>query len=579
MKTKLIFFALTIFFLAWFSFITPSDRFADPDAFYHITIAQLISQQGPLTNFPALDLTTLGSHYADQHFLFHTLQIPFLQIFDPLDAARVSAITFAALCLLAISIVFYKLNVKLWWLWPVLLIFTQPFTTRLIQGKASPLAIMFWFLGISATLAFICRYNPSGYPFRFFNNKSRGEPCVRPVPDPNLIHHSTFMRRAITRIRPYSALAVVFLVSLAFTLTHGGWILLPISLLLILIGDIIFNIVTQKSARFHISYFILLSPIASFFGCLIGLLAHPNREAMFSFLKVQIFDVAIATPAILRLGTEWNANNLAGSVSMLGVFGIILLLTALAHVLSKDQNSDINNPNQKIVPCTLHVVRSTLLLSPLLLLLFAASLKSLRFTEYFQPLLALITALLASTVNWKEFTKKLGLPSTKHQAPSSWFDKIIPAIIVIALLMIVAQHVATAYSNMHHAPRFLRDQYQEPMAAISAIAEPGDRVYHSMWDEFPNLFYHDQRLRYISGLDPTFLYKASSTLALDYQNLVFNPSSTQADAYSLIHDRLEAKFILIDHERWPILNELISSDNHYTFLAEGDGGVAYKIQP
>ena len=115
------------------------------------------------------------------------------------------------------------------------------------------------------------------------------------------------------------------------------------------------------------------------------------------------------------------------------------------------------------------------------------------------------------------------------------------------------------------------------MDAITAIATPGDRVYHSMWDEFPILFYRNQNLRYTSGLDPTFLYKSSSTLALNYQSLVFNTSSTQAQAHSLIHDRLQADFILIDHKRWPNLADLIANDSRYTLLTEGDGGKAYKV--
>ncbi len=537
MKTKLTFLSLLIFFIAWFSFITPQDRFADPDVFYHITTAKLISEQGPLTEFPWLDLTALGSTYADQHFLFHVLQIPFLQFLDPLDAARVSAITFAVLCLLIISIVFYKLNIKLWWLWPILLTLTQPFTTRLIQGKASPLAITLWFLGIVACIS------------------------LRPKSPPD-------------KGEVWRGLVAICSISFLFTLTHGGWILLPLSLLLILLGDLIYRlalyVIRNSKYEFQNSIFHIL--LASMVGSLAGLILHPNREAMFSFLKVQIFDIAIAAPSALRLGTEWNANNIAGSISMLGVFGIILLLTALAHIITKDKN-----PNQNIVPCTLYLVRSPLLLSPLLLLLFVASLKSLRFTEYFQPLLALVTALLASTVNWKEFLNKLTLPSAKYVIRNTLSDFLLPSIIVLSLLMIIIQHIATAYTNMHRAPRFLRDQYQTPMSAISAIAEPGDRVYHSMWDEFPILFYQDQRLRYISGLDPTFLYKASSTLALDYQNLVFNASTTQAEAHSLIHDRLQADFILIDHDRWPDLNKLISSDPRYQIIANGNGATAYQV--
>ncbi|MDF1497391.1 MAG: hypothetical protein P1P90_05025 [Patescibacteria group bacterium] len=590
MKTKYIFIALTIFFLSWFSFITPRDRFADPDAFYHITVAKLISEQGPLTDFTWLDLTTLGSHFADQHFLFHVLQIPFLKIFDPLTASRISSIFFAVLCMLGISLIFYKLKLKPWWLWPILLAFTQPFTTRLIQGKASPLAILFWFVGIGVVLFCLQRDKLTPTPLL----RSREGLKVNLETPPLLIlregakgvslkQPNFFAIRYVSlkALAKWDQLSAISLLSFLFTLTHGGWILLPVSIFVIILSYLFL----QKS-KFVVrnSLFML---VASITGCLAGLIVHPNRSELLSFLKVQLFDVAVATPRILRMGTEWNTSSIESIISMFGVFAIILLLTLLESILSngkyqiansKSNNSEIRNTT--FVPSSgrgKYEIRLAITLLPLLILLFIASIKSLRFTEYFQPLLALQTALLAQLINWKNLYNKLKLPTAKYEIRNTKFDLLVPSVILFTIVMILVQHTVSAYSDMHFAKRFFNNQYKTPMDAISAIAKPGDRVYNSMWDEFPILFFHNQNLRYISGLDPTFLYKSSSTLALDYQNLVFNSSSTQADTYSLIHDRLHSNFILIDNERWPELDQMIATDERYTFLAEGNGGKAYII--
>jgi hypothetical protein len=627
MKTKLTFLALTIFFLSWFSFITPQDRFADPDAFYHITIAKLISEQGPLIDFPWLDLTTLGTHFADQHFLFHILQIPFLKIFDPLTASRISSILFAVLCMLGITLIFYKLKTQLWWLWPILLTFTQPFTTRLVQGKASPLAILFWFVGVGTVLWFVGVYKLTPFAPSLKINRGGVTKINRFLQVSLLILRERF-RVSLNQLNlpaiRYQLSSISFL-SFLFTLTHGGWILLPVSIFVIIIGDLISkkifkkpisqHLLNKEDGRMYQTIFRYLSPLfASLTGCFLGLLVHPNCSELLSFLKVQLFDVAVATPRILRMGIEWNTSSIENIISMFGVFAIILLLISLGAILSNHKyqpttlcelrGSRIANPlrspsseGQNIKnssddvrrltrpPCkrercgqAFDVRRSALILTPLLALLFVASIKSLRFTEYFQPLLALETALLATLINWKDFYNKLKLPTAKYEIRNTKFDLLVPTIILFAIVMIVIQHAVSAYTDVHFAKRFFNNQYKIPMDAISQIAEPGDRVYNSMWDEFPILFFHNQNLRYISGLDPTFLYKSSSTLALDYQNLVFNSSSTQADAYSLIHDRLQADFILIDNERWPKLNDLIASDHRYTFLAEGDGGVAYKVE-
>jgi asparagine N-glycosylation enzyme membrane subunit Stt3 len=324
--------------------------------------------------------------------------------------------------------------------------------------------------------------------------------------------------------------------------------------------------------------------------------------------------VAIATPQALRLGTEWNSGNIQSALSILGVFGIILLLTAIARISAK--NFVRSTPALSKVEGmyarperSRRDVRSVIILIPLSLLLFLASLKSIRFAEYFQPLLALVTALLASTINWKQFFKSLHLPlpkfsitsssklkflydvrctpvsrvveemyenrNTKFEIRNSKYALLLPLLLLLSLALSLVQHALSAYTSTHHAKRFLADQYQIPMQAISAIANPGDRVYHSMWDEFPILFFHDQNLRYVSGMDPTFLYKSDPALAMAYQDLVYNTSTTADSAYNLIHNRLQARFIIIDHERWPALAALISTDPRYTFLAEGNGATSY----
>ncbi|MFZ6015555.1 MAG: hypothetical protein ACOYUZ_04350 [Patescibacteria group bacterium] len=547
MKDLTIFFALGLLFSVWFTILTPADRFADPDAFYHITMARLITEHGPVTQFPWLDMTTLGDHFADQHFLFHVLQIPFLYFLDPLTAARISSIVFAVICMLGISFVFYKLRVKLFWLWPILLAFSQPFCTRLIQGKASPLAILFYLLGLSIVLIHL--------PDSRFQ-----------IPDSKL------------------RLVLIFFVSLFYSLSHGGWILLPISILTLLLTDLVYAKFICKTAKFQILNSKFFCLIASLSGIAIGLAIHPGRNDLLSLLWIQIAQIAIATPRILRLGAEWNSVWGGDIIGLFAVFLPILLLALVGFFLSPDfRRIDVSTSDAKYqirLPPeasakegnTKYDLRILSSLGLLLVILFAASVKNIRFAEYFQPVLALWVALLASQVDWKKYIKLFQTSATI--IGRSW----LPALIVFCVFILIPLNITRAYSSMHFSKRFLNDQYQIPLQAISAIAEPGARIYHSMWDEFPILFYQNQNFKYVSGLDPTFLYKKDSDLALDYQDLVFNrASSTQDEAWSLIHDRITADFVIIDHERWPDLNNLIASDPRYLNLASGNGATAYQV--
>src|SRR5687768_15304696 len=69
----------------------------DWDGYYHIRWSALLWESFKsgnwLPEFTWLPLTVLNPQdYADHHFLFHLLQIPFLWFFEPVMAAKVAAV-------------------------------------------------------------------------------------------------------------------------------------------------------------------------------------------------------------------------------------------------------------------------------------------------------------------------------------------------------------------------------------------------------------------------------------------------------------------------------------------------------
>jgi tRNA threonylcarbamoyladenosine biosynthesis protein TsaE len=54
-----------------------------------------------------------------------------------------------------LGFIFKKFKISHFWLWVFLLAVSQPLCTRLIQGKASPLAILIWFAGIAFGLQYV----------------------------------------------------------------------------------------------------------------------------------------------------------------------------------------------------------------------------------------------------------------------------------------------------------------------------------------------------------------------------------------------------------------------------------------
>lgn len=126
----------------------------DWDGYYHIKWSSLLwenfKQFKWLPTFEWLPLTVLNPNdYADHHFLFHLLQIPFLWFFEPVTAAKVAAVTFSTLAIFSIYwlLYHYKVNYLLLWL-VMILVCASSFYFRMNMAKAPPLTIIISVVGI-----------------------------------------------------------------------------------------------------------------------------------------------------------------------------------------------------------------------------------------------------------------------------------------------------------------------------------------------------------------------------------------------------------------------------------------------
>jgi len=126
----------------------------DWDGYYHIKWSSLLwenfKQFKWLPTFEWLPLTVLNpADYADHHFLFHLLQIPFLWFFDPVTAAKVATVFYATLAIFSIYWLIYRYEIKHQLLWlAAIMVCSNAFYYRMNMGKAPPLTIIITVLGI-----------------------------------------------------------------------------------------------------------------------------------------------------------------------------------------------------------------------------------------------------------------------------------------------------------------------------------------------------------------------------------------------------------------------------------------------
>lgn len=122
------------------------------DGYYHIKIAEVMRRAGLAgirLDFIWLPLSILSpDKFADHHYLFHVLLIPFT-LFDLTQGAKIAALVFAAVTFLTIAWSLRKQNVFGAFFWTLsLFLLSDPFLFRLAMPRAQSLSLLVLILGI-----------------------------------------------------------------------------------------------------------------------------------------------------------------------------------------------------------------------------------------------------------------------------------------------------------------------------------------------------------------------------------------------------------------------------------------------
>ncbi|HMT08832.1 MAG TPA: hypothetical protein PKA82_12575, partial [Pyrinomonadaceae bacterium] len=71
----------------------------------------------------------------------------------------------------------------------------------------------------------------------------------------------------------------------------------------------------------------------------------------------------------------------------------------------------------------------------------------------------------------------------------------------------------------------------------------GELIFNCTWDDFPKLFYHNTKHRYVYGLDPNYLYTENPEL---YKLLKDLTEGKVEDPAPMIRDKFGARYIFAD---------------------------------
>jgi hypothetical protein len=100
------------------------------------------------------------------------------------------------------------------------------------------------------------------------------------------------------------------------------------------------------------------------------------------------------------------------------------------------------------------------------------------------------------------------------------------------------------------------DYYRAGAEWMRANVTPAQIIFNTDWDDFPRLFYFDPSHKYVSGLDPTYLFDKDPTLSKLYERITLGD---EEDPGPIIRDRFGSRFVFTDNAHDKFFNNAIES--------------------
>lgn len=519
--------AFIVIIMIRLQFATDAICCGDWDGYYHIRWSQLLwenfSQGKWLPEFKWLPLTVLGPDvYADHHFLFHLLQIPFLWFFEPEMAAKVGAVVFGSAAIFSVYLMLYRYKVDHLLLWlGALLTCANPFYYRMNMGKAPPLTIIYTVLGIYllfqrkyiwlAPLMFIFVWTYSLFPMLWGAaliwtiilgwNERRFEwrplaytsigmvagNLINPYFPTNLY---LFLEHFITKFK-----------SGAFAVGVGGewypyesWDLithLTVAMIAMLVGYIFFGPKNGKLPE-KATFFLMFASVLFF--AMFRSKRYAEYFPPFAILFAAFSWQAFWQPAVVEMPDEFR-RDLEGFLD--------------------DETNKKKDPLQLAKQMAAGAIGFIFLL--------------LMFWNFIGVDL-----------------EKWGLKGVKQEG------------------------MITSIKNNEKA-----DKYRRAMEWIKQYVPEGEVIFNADWDDFPKMFYYDQTHTYISGLDPTYLFSKNPELFRIHEDIV---NGKHDEGALMVREKFGSNYIFSDINTHPDMYAKLMESGWVDKVYEDDEAYVLRVR-
>ncbi|MCX6742766.1 MAG: hypothetical protein NT116_00850, partial [Candidatus Parcubacteria bacterium] len=207
------------------------------------------------------------------------------------------------------------------------------------------------------------------------------------------------------------------------------------------------------------------------------------------------------------------------------------------------------------------------------MLFFLLTLKSKRYVEYFLPFLVFFSAFIFKTA-LTNFNLKEWLQNFKKD------NHIIGILIKIVLIYLAIIFPLLMVKDSYVTKKSYRGGIK--FATFSGIAhyletktKPGEIIMHTDWDDFPPLFYYNDKDYYIMGLDPTFMYNYNPDLYKLFADITMAKKTD--NLYQEIKQKFNSSYFIVDADR-PQLAKNLQNDGNFIKVYEDQDGSIYAAK-
>ena len=285
-------------------------------------------------------------------------------------------------------------------------------------------------------------------------------------------------------------------------------------------------------------------------GLALALLLNPYYPNNITFTIVHVLP-KLAPPADIQVGSEWSPYPL-DVLLRTSWLAVAFVPAGLLPLLFQPRRALRD--------------RTVLFLLGLAVLFLVLYTKSRRFVEI-EPAFA---ALLCS-YTWVHY----GLPRTRLAAIDRLPRLLQAGLALVALVVLGSQLQRTVWRAQGNAAGgHPWSAYQEATQQVVQNSAPGDRIFQTDWDDFPELFFHDSYNTYIIGLDPTYMYLENPELYLLWRSI---GRGQVAMPGKLIRDRFAARWVVTDRAHDAFIDQA-ARDPDLEIVYESRQAVLYRVR-